>query len=54
LRGDLRRRYEGVRDNLEDWAEDVKQAAQGAVDRGADLADELRDRVSPLTRDIRR
>ncbi len=58
LRKDLRRHYEDVRDNLGDWAEDikgdVKQAAQGAVDRGADLADELRERVSPLIRDIRR
>jgi gas vesicle protein len=54
LRKDLRRRYEDARENLEDWAGDVKEAAQGAVERGSDLADELRERVSPLVRDIRR
>ena len=54
LRKELRRRYEDVRENLEDWAGDVKEAAQGAVERGSDLADDLRERVSPLVRDIRR
>jgi gas vesicle protein len=58
LRKDIRRRYEDARENLEDWAgdlkEDVKEAAQGAVERGSELADEVRERVSPLIRDIRR
>lgn len=54
MRKDLRRKYEGARETIEDWKEDVQDAAEGAMKRGAEFADDLRERVSPLTKSIRR
>ncbi len=58
LRKDLRRRYEDAKDTVEDWAEDARDAAkemaEQAVERGAEIAGDLRDRVKPLARGIRR
>jgi gas vesicle protein len=50
MRRDLRRRYEEARDTIDNWREEARGAAEGAIERGAELAEELRDRVTPLTR----
>lgn len=50
MRRDLRRRYEEARDTIDNWREDARGAAEEALERGAELAEELRDRVTPLTR----
>ena len=54
MRKDLRRKYEGARGVVEDWSEEAKEFAEEAIERGADLADELKERVSPLTKAMRR
>jgi gas vesicle protein len=54
MRKDLRRKYENARDTVEEWSEEAKEFAEGAMDRGAEIADEVRERVAPLTRAMRR
>lgn len=58
LRKDLRRRYEDAKETVGDWAEDARDAAKDmaeqAVERGSEIAGDLRDRVKPLARGIRR
>jgi gas vesicle protein len=53
LRRDLRRRYEGVRDSVEDWTEEAREAAEEVYERGAAIAKELRERVAPIGNAIR-
>jgi gas vesicle protein len=54
MRKELRRKYEDARDTIEDWKDEAKQAAEETLERGAELANELRDRVTPLTKGTRR
>ena len=54
MRKDLRRGYEGAREKFEDWTVNARDFAEGAMERGSDFADDLRDRVKPLARGIRR
>ena len=54
LRKDLRRKYDDARETLDDWQDDVKDAAEEVMERGAELAGELRDRVTPLARNLKR
>jgi gas vesicle protein len=61
MRRDLQRGYEEAKDTLEDWADEAKDRVREASDRvrdaasrGADLAEELRGRVEPLRRAIKR
>ena len=61
LRKDLRRGYEDAKDSLEDWADEAKdrvrevgERVRDAASRGAELADDLRDKVEPLRRAINR
>ena len=61
LRKDLRRGYEDARDSFEEWADDAKdrvrevgERVRDAASRGAELADDLRDKVEPLRRVINR
>jgi len=54
MRRDLRRGYDNARETLDDWKETAKDFAEEAMDRGSDLADDLRDRVRPLTKAVRR
>ena len=61
LRKDLRRGYEDARDSIGEWADeakdrmrDVGERVKDAAARGADLADDLRDKVEPLRRVINR
>jgi gas vesicle protein len=54
MRKDLRRKYDGARETLEDWTEQAKEVAEEAIERGTEMAEDLRDRVTPLAKNIRR
>ena len=61
LRRDLRRGYDEARDNFGDWAEDAKdrvrdvgERVRDAAARGAEFAEDLRDRVEPFRKAIQR
>src|SRR5262250_2888578 len=61
LRRDLRRGYEDARESIGDWADEAKDRVREVGDRvrdaaarGAEMADDLRDRVEPLRRVINR
>jgi gas vesicle protein len=54
MRRDLRRGYETARDRFDDWTESARDFAEGAIERGSEFADDVRERVRPLTRGIRR
>ncbi|HTS36166.1 MAG TPA: YtxH domain-containing protein [Candidatus Solibacter sp.] len=61
LRKDLQRGYEDAKDTLGDWADEAKDQVRAAgervrdvANRGAELADDLRERVEPLRKVISR
>jgi len=61
LRKDLRRGYEDARDSIGEWADeakdhvrDVGERVREAAVRGAEMADDLREKVEPLRRVINR
>ncbi len=54
FRKDLRKKYDSARETIEDWTDDAKDFAEVAIERGAEIADEVRDKVAPLTKAIRR
>jgi len=61
LRRDLRRGYEDAKDSVGEWAEEAKdrvrevgEKVRDAATRGAELAEDLRDRVEPMRRAINR
>lgn len=58
LRKGLRRKYEGALDALEDWKEEAMERAEDVLERGAGLAEGMRDaaraKVAPLEKALRR
>jgi gas vesicle protein len=61
FRRDLKRGYEDARDRLEDWSEeardhvrDAKERVRDAAERGAEIVDNLRDKVEPLRKVVNR
>ena len=61
LRKDLRRGYDDARESIGEWADeakdrmrDVGEKVRDAAARGAEMADDLRDKVEPLRRVINR
>jgi gas vesicle protein len=61
MRRDLQRGYKDAKGTLGDWADEAKDRVRVASDRvrevaarGADLADDLREKVEPLRRVINR
>jgi len=54
LRKDLRRKYEDARDTVGEWADDAKEAAEDVLERGAEMAGDLRDRVAPIAKNMKR
>jgi len=61
LRRDLRKGYEEARDNFGEWAEDAKdrvrdvgERVRDAAARGAEFAEDLRDKVEPFRKAINR
>jgi len=57
-RRDIRRKYEGAKDAVEDFAEEAKDRVDEVMERGAEWAEGLRDSVKdgvePLNRAMRR
>ena len=54
MRKDLLRKYQEARTTIDDWKDEIRDAAGDVVERGSEIADDLRERVTPLTRGIRR
>ncbi|HEY1264441.1 MAG TPA: YtxH domain-containing protein [Terriglobales bacterium] len=54
LRRDLRRKYEDAKDTLDDWKDEARERAQDAFDRGAEMAEDLRERMSPIAKAMKR
>ena len=54
MRKELRRKYEDARETLDDWTDQARGVAEEAIDRGTEFAEEFRERVAPLARNLRR
>jgi len=54
MRKDLRRRLDDARDTIEDWGDQAREVAENAMERGSDFADDIRERVAPLAKNLRR
>jgi gas vesicle protein len=61
MRRDLQRGYKDARGAFDDWADDAKDRVRAAGERvrdaaarGAEIADDLREKVEPLRRAINR
>ncbi len=54
LRKDLRRSYDDALETVSDWTDDARGKIKDAVDKGADLADELRAKAEPIGDYLRR
>lgn len=54
LRRDIRRKYEDAMDTLEEWKDDAREAAEEMMERGGEVAGNLRDRVAPMAKGIRK
>jgi gas vesicle protein len=54
MRRDLRRGYDNAKETFDDWKETARDFAEEAMERGSDFAEDLRERVTPLTKGIRR
>jgi len=53
IRREIRRRYEDVKDAVEDFAEEARERVDDVIERGSEWADDLRERVEPLNKAIR-
>jgi gas vesicle protein len=61
LRRDLQRGYEDAKENFGDWADEAKdrvrevsEKVRDAANRGAEFADDLREKAEPFRRAIKR
>jgi gas vesicle protein len=54
LRRDIRRKYEGARDAVEDFTEEARDRVNDAVDRGGEWVDAAREKIDPLRAAVRR
>lgn len=54
LRRDLRRKYEGARDAVEDFRDEAKERMEDAMGRGSEWVETARERVEPLRATIRK
>ena len=54
MRKDVRRRYEDARETFDDWADQARDIAEDAMQRGSEVVDDLRERVAPIAKNIRR
>ncbi len=54
FRRDLKRGYEDAKGTLQDWTEEAGERVRDVAERGANLADELRERAEPLRRAVTR
>ena len=54
LRKDLRQSYDDALETASDWTDEAKGRFEEVVEKGADLADELRAKTKPLSDLLRR
>jgi gas vesicle protein len=54
MRKDLRRKFDTARETVDEWTDDAREFAEEAMERGAEIADVVKERVSPLTNAMRR
>ena len=54
LRKDLRRSYDDALETASDWTDEAKDRFEEVVEKGTDLADELRSKEKPLSDLLRR
>lgn len=58
FRRDLKRGYEDAKDTLQDWSEEardrVREVKEQVAERGADIVDNLREKVEPMRRAVNR
>ncbi|MFZ0479368.1 MAG: YtxH domain-containing protein [Terriglobales bacterium] len=54
LRKDLRRSYDDAVETVSDWTDEARGRIKDVVDKGADIADELRSKAEPLSDFLRR
>jgi gas vesicle protein len=54
LRKDLRRSYDDALETVSDWTDEAKDRFEEAVEKGSDLADEVRSKTKPLSDLLRR
>jgi len=54
MRKELLRKYQDARSTIDDWKDEVRDVAEDVIERGSGLADDLQERVTPLTKGIRR
>jgi gas vesicle protein len=54
LRRDLRRSYDDALETASEWTDEAKDRFEEVVEKGTDLADELRSKAKPLSDLLRR
>jgi gas vesicle protein len=54
LRKDLRRSYDDALETASEWTDEAKDRFEEAVEKGTDLAEELRSKAKPLSDLLRR
>jgi gas vesicle protein len=54
LRKDLRRSYDDAMETVSDWTDEARERLEDAVEKGGDLADDLRTKAKPLGDLLRR
>jgi gas vesicle protein len=54
LRKDLRRSYDDALETVSDWTDEARDRLKDAVEKGGDLADELRSKAEPISDYLKR
>ena len=54
LRKDLRRSYDDALETASEWTDEAKDRFEEVVEKGSDLADELRSKAKPISDLLRR
>jgi gas vesicle protein len=54
LRKDLRRSYDDALETVSDWTDEARGRFKDAVDKGVNLADELRSKAEPISDYLKR
>jgi len=54
MRRDLRRKYDDVRETVEDFAEEAKERVNDVMERGSEWVDTARERMDPIARAVRK
>jgi gas vesicle protein len=54
LRRDLRRSYDDALETASEWTDEAKDRFEEVIEKGSDLADELRSKAKPISDLLRR